>query len=110
MQTQAVEKFLGTVKTNKALETSLRDAMLNASSAEQAFEKAAALAQAQGFQLSAADLQANLPKIAVPTPASGELGDAELEAVAGGRFWNWAKETIGSTSFACYICAMGTSG
>lgn len=110
MQTQGVENFLGMVKGNKELETSLRDAMMSASSSEQALEKAAALAQAQGFQISAADLKADLPKISVPTPKSGELGDAQLEGVSGGAFYNWAKATTGSTSFACYICAMGTSG
>jgi predicted ribosomally synthesized peptide with nif11-like leader len=110
MQAQAVEKFLSMVKSDKTLETSLREAMVSASSSEQAIEKAAALAQAQGFQISAADLKANLPKIAVPKPPSGELADSQLEGVSGGRFWNWAKETTGSTSIACYICAMGTSG
>jgi hypothetical protein len=109
MADQTVQKFLDMLKQDKALQAQVQKEMLSAGSADAALDKAAAIAQGKGFKLTGADLKVQLPSVAVPT-AKGELNQEQLEAVAGGRFWNWAKETIGSSTFACYICAMGTSG
>lgn len=109
MAATTVQQFLEMLKQDKALQEQVQKEMLSAGSPDAALAKAAAIARGKGIPLSGDDLKAGLPAIAVPS-AKGELNESQLEAVAGGRFWNWAKETIGSTSFACYICAMGTSG
>lgn len=109
MENPAVRTFLDLVKADKALEQDLQKSMLSATSPDAALEKAAELARGRGFSFSAAELLSALPAVALPKQ-SGELSTTELDGVSGGRFWNWAKETIGSTTIACYICAMGTSG
>jgi hypothetical protein len=111
MESQAVQKFMDMVKADEALISELQTAMMSAGSPTAALEKAVEMAQARGLRITVEELQSELPRIAVPgVSKSGELSDGELASVSGGRFYNWAKETIGSTTFACYICAMGSSG
>ena len=109
MEKAAVQKFLELVKADKALEADLQKQMMSAASPEAALQKATDIAKTKGLNFSAGELLTALPAINIQPP-SGELSASELEGVSGGRFWNWAKETTGSTSIACYICAMGTSG
>lgn len=110
MENLAVNKFLHLVKSDKALESELRTAMLSASSPTAALNKAVDLAQVRGFGMTAEELRTQLPSISVPPASmSGALNDAELSSISGGVF-NWAKACTGSDSVYCYICAMGTTG
>lgn len=109
MENAAVRKFLDLVKADKSLESELQKQMMTAPSPEAALQLATDVAKAKGLSFSAGDLLGALPAISVPAQ-TGELSATDLDSVSGGRFWNWAKETTGSTTIACYICAMGTSG
>jgi predicted ribosomally synthesized peptide with nif11-like leader len=109
MASTSVLQFIDLLKQDKDLQGQVQKEMLSADSTEAALSAAAAIASAKGIELSGEDLKADLPKIAVPL-VTDELTENELRAVSGGRFWNWAKRCIGSDTFACYLCAMGTSG